>query len=293
MSDQPTPWPSQPAQVPPPPGAPSAGGPPPPYGSPPPVYGAPPPPYGGPPPTYGGPAGGPPGFGAGFGGYTGPLPPAKNGLAVAALVVGILAIFGFFTLVIPLLAIGLGLGAASKAKRSNGVVGGAGKARAGWILGLIGTVGFVVLIVLIATGVIETGDTSIDDLDMAACYDLPLDSGFDDEISSLKEIPCDEPHDGQLFAGGELNPDRDRDYPASADALTTEAGTACSGTPFEEFTGERYATSPLGIYVLVPSEAAWTASRGSYSCFLVSADGSALVESMESGASASSDGTGT
>jgi len=282
MSDQPTPWPSQPSQVPPPP-----------YGAPPPPYGAPPPPYGAPPPPYGGPAGGPPGFGGGFGGYGGPLPPAKNGLAVAALILGIFGIFGFFTLVIPLVAIGLGLGAASRAKRSNGAIGGAGKARAGWILGLIGTAGFVVFVVLIATGVIESDKKSVNDLDIGACYDLPLDSSLDDEISTLKEIPCDEPHDGQLFAQGELNPDRDRDYPSDADALTTEAGTACAGDPFEEFTGESYAASPLAMYVLVPSKDGWTSSRGSYSCFVVSADGSALLESAEAGSSASSDGTGS
>lgn len=291
MSDQPTPWPSQPSPVPPPPGSPYGGSTPPPpaYGAPPPPYGAPPPPYGAP-PAYGGP-GGPPGFGGGAGGYGGGFPPAKNGLATAALVLGILALPLFFTLVIPLLALGLGLGAASKAKRSNGAIGGAGKAKAGWILGLIGTLGFVVLIVLVATGVIESDKKSVDDLDIGACYDLPLDSSLEDEISTLKEIPCDEPHDGQLFHQGELNPDRDRDYPSDAEALTNEAGTECVTGPFEDFTGESYQTSSLGIYVLIPSEDGWKASRGMYSCFLVSMDGSALTESKEAGGSASTEDT--
>ncbi len=71
-------------------------------------------------------------------------------MAIAALVLGILALALSFTvvggIVLGILALVFGLVAARRAKRGDG--GGRGMATAGWILGLIGIVLAVVLIVV-------------------------------------------------------------------------------------------------------------------------------------------------
>ena len=112
------------------------------YGQPPPSYGQ-QPPYGQPPPSYGqqpdygqSPAYGQPGYGQ---------PPVRqggNGLAVAALVLGILALVSFLTILggigLGLIAVILGFIARSKAKQGTGS--GTGLAVGGIITGLLGIV---------------------------------------------------------------------------------------------------------------------------------------------------------
>lgn len=239
------------------------------------------------PPGYAGAYGqgpsGPGGYGPG--GYGGPVVPRRNGLAIAALILGLISIVGFITFVIPALALGLGLAAASKAKRSGGAVGGAGMARAGWILGALGVAGFVTIIVLVATGVIDTDEKSVDDLDIGSCYDLPIESDAETEtISKLKEIDCDKPHDGQLVHEGQLNPDGDRPYVDDMQALTNEAGLECIDEPFTDFTGSAFDPAEFSIYVLVPPEETWDLTKGGYSCFLTSVSGDPLTQSYEDGA---------
>ena len=73
-----------------------------------------------------------------------PLPKPVEGRAIAALICGIAAPLGAFLLfgvsgvILGAVALGLGLSARSRIKRSGGVLGGGGMALAGWILGVVG-----------------------------------------------------------------------------------------------------------------------------------------------------------
>ena len=86
---------------------------------------------------------------------TAPPPPAVTnpyaavrpveGIAIAALVVGLVSVIGAFFDGVPgvimgLVAIFLGLRARGRIKRSNGALGGGGLALAGWIAGVCGLV---------------------------------------------------------------------------------------------------------------------------------------------------------
>lgn len=119
----------------------------------PPGYGAPPPP---PPPGYGGPGyGGPP-----MGG-----PPQNSTKAVAALVVGIVSpVLGLCCAILGLVgivAVVLGRNAQKEIAASHGGLTGAGMAKAGVILGVIGiSLGLVMTIVNIA--LLVAGDGTID-----------------------------------------------------------------------------------------------------------------------------------
>ena len=118
----------------------------------PPGYGAPPPP----PPGYGGPGQGAPGYG----GPTYGGPPQNSSKAVASLVVGIISpILGFCCAIIGLVgivAVVLGRSAQKEIAASNGALTGEGMAKAGVILGIIGSVigiGMTILnVVLLMTG---------------------------------------------------------------------------------------------------------------------------------------------
>lgn len=126
----------------------------------PPGYGAPPPP----PPGYGAPPPPPPGYGGGGGyggpgyggtGYGGPSAggPARNSSkAVAALVVGIVSVLlGFccaFIGLVGIVAIVLGRSAQKEIALSGGALTGEGMAKAGVILGIIGSVVGVAMTIL-------------------------------------------------------------------------------------------------------------------------------------------------
>lgn len=94
--------------------------------------------------------------------------PKRTGLAVTALVFGILALLTFWTVILTvlgvlfgLLAIVLGLIAMSKARR--GAAGGSGMALTGVIMGFIGLIGSIVVGVLVWVVFKDTGGTDLID----------------------------------------------------------------------------------------------------------------------------------
>jgi hypothetical protein len=113
------------------------------YGSVPPPPGSyPPPPPGGYPPAPGG-----------YGG-----PPQQNKKAMWSMITGIVSVVGLcctFGGLIGIAALVLGLISRGEIARSNGTQTGSGMAIAGIVTGAIGIIGFVVIIVLFATGAID------------------------------------------------------------------------------------------------------------------------------------------
>ena len=84
--------------------------------------------------------------------------PRTDGMAIAALVVGIVAVpgifcYGILAVILGAVAIFLGLRARRQIKASGGAVGGYGLAQAGWIIGLcaaiLGALYFIFIVVLI------------------------------------------------------------------------------------------------------------------------------------------------
>jgi len=116
------------------------------------------------------------------GGYGAPVPSPSNGLATAALVLGIVSLVLCQWMFLPgLVAFILGLVAAGTAKKIGGV--GLGKARAGWILGLasvvvgvavwvFGTIAFVAAII----GFAENLDVPVGDVADPGTYSTMVDT---------------------------------------------------------------------------------------------------------------------
>jgi hypothetical protein len=93
------------------------------------------------------------------GGYPGAvMAPKTDGMAIAALVVGIVAAVGVFcygivAIILGPIAIYLGLRSRRQIKASGGALGGYGMAQAGWIIGLIAAILGLIYLAFIVIGV--------------------------------------------------------------------------------------------------------------------------------------------
>jgi hypothetical protein len=196
-------------------------------------------------------------------------------MAVAALVCGIAGIFLFFVFVPSAVALVLGLIAASRAKRTRPPGPRLGMARAGWILGAIGVALFALIVILAATGVIESDDIGVTDLEEGDCVDLRTGA----EIRDLPRRDCDEAHDGEVFLVADVSIDTD-EYPGLP-ALAREIDAACSGVAFQDYVGVPYLQSELEYSYLYPVEDGWDRGDREFVCIAVEADGSKLIESIQ------------
>ena len=71
------------------------------------------------------------------------------------------------------------------------------------------------------------------------------------------------------------------EYPGDAD-LTAEIEALCTGSAFEDYTGEHAtATARLDYFFLYPTEESWDFGDRGFTCMAVSADGSPLEDSVE------------
>ena len=204
-----------------------------------------------------GPAGGPPM-------YTPTPRPQRSGLAIAAMVCGIAGVFTFWLFGIPpILATIFGFVSAASIKKSNGLRTGLGMARTGWILGVLGIIGFGVFIWAAVTDRIGDNDdnASVLDLEIGDCLaDLPSQG----VVYEVELVDCNLPHAGEVFFTGELDPDRSRSFPGDS-VVSDEAGASCL-EQFEPFVGESYNLSVLDLQYLQPNEVGWKATRGGFTC---------------------------
>jgi hypothetical protein len=73
------------------------------------------------------------------------------------------------------------------------------------------------------------------------------------EVTSLPAVPCNEPHDNEVFAVFDI---QQSSFP-QGDAMESIAYDTCLDR-FESFVGRDYETSALDVLSLYPTEASWT-----------------------------------
>lgn len=209
-------------------------------------------------------------------------PSESAGLATAALVCGLAGLVVFIFLAPSVVALVLGLIAARRARARPHPGDGRGRAIAGWILGIVGILGFVA--VVITAIVVEEDDSSVRDdevsvydLEAGDCVNLPVD--VEDAIEDLPVRDCAEPHDAEVYAIDDLTNDAD-DYPGM-DAVANDTERTCAGDAFERYVGTDVASSRYGYYYLFPSEESWVQGDREYVCMVISIDGSTLTGSVQ------------
>ena len=83
------------------------------------------------------------------------------------------------------------------------------------------------------------------------CYDDQM--FFSGEVTDVPGVPCDQPHDNEVFALFDL---QGSDY--LGDDVTLELADAGCLERFHSYVGAAYEESVLAITHLVPSEGSWT-----------------------------------
>lgn len=141
------------------------------------------------------------------------------------------------------------------------------------------------LAVLVAAAVLAiaavlslSNETSWTDLDAGDCIDLAgaVDDAADEDaasVFSVDTVDCDEPHDAEIVARGELDPDGDRPYPAD-DELFDEADRACA-----DLVPASVDTSVYGIVPIAPDERTWDERGGRFVCVAVVVGGGTVTGS--------------
>ena len=210
-------YPPESAPTPPPtPPAPGPAGGPPPGGATPP--GNPPPGYGappagGPPPPYGTP---PPGGPVGPGGP----PPTRSGGTKVLIIIGAVVVGLVLLSIVSILAITF-LGEEEPDRDESGAIE-------------------------------EEGDLGVFSLQVGDCFDDVESALGGGEVESVPAIPCDQPHDNEVFAKPQLP---DGPYPGD-DEILVEAQELCLDE-FTAYTGQDYDTSPLDVFPITPTEQTW------------------------------------
>ncbi len=151
--------------------------------------------------------------------------------------------------------------------------------RAGWIAALAVTIVAVIVVATVALFVaLGSPGTSVVDLDVGDCFDLPVASGDGSRAGDVEVVDrvdvfsCDDPHLAEVVLVGELNPARDLEYPSDAD-LFEQTDRRCAAAA--SVAGEAF-----GIISLAPTEGAWTASLGRFQCVAVPFGGVPTVGSL-------------
>lgn len=145
-----------------------------------------------------------------------------------------------------------------------------------WILGLGAVVIAIVVLGVVALLLATSGDdTLVLDLEPGDCLLLPEDM-TNPAIGNVRVVGCDEPHEAEVFATGELDPDRDQPYPADPDQLFAQVDRACADTLAER----PDVVDRFGVLPVVADERSWESFRGLYVCVAIPYGGGTTTGSL-------------
>lgn len=100
--------------------------------------------------------------------------------------------------------------------------------------------------------VVEAGEVGAFEVRVGDCFDDGQLSAEASEVQEVDALPCDQPHDNEVYAVFELP---DGEYPGD-DAVIEQSNAGCIER-FAEFTGTAYEESQLDITQLFPTEDSW------------------------------------
>lgn len=99
--------------------------------------------------------------------------------------------------------------------------------------------------------VTEGGTVDVFEVSVGDCIGNPAEG----EITDVEVVPCDDPHDGEVYYEFELD---EGEWPGDA-AVSTAAEEGCTAAEaFEAFIGTPYDESTVWVQFLLPTEEAWT-----------------------------------
>lgn len=129
-------------------------------------------------------------------------------------------------------------------------------------------------LLLVAVALVACSQGNVFSIEEGTCFD---DEGeFNDEVSSVPIVDCDDPHDNEVYAIFEMT---DTDFPGS-EAAGAQADQMCLPA-FESFVGLGYDVSILDFGWLVPTDESWDGGDREIVCFLYRVDLEKMTGTME------------
>lgn len=96
------------------------------------------------------------------------------------------------------------------------------------------------------------------------------------EVSSVEAVPCDEPHDNEVYAAFDIEGD---EFPG-ADEVETVANERCLDE-FEPFVGASYDESRFAYWPMTPTESSWGQGDREVLCLVYDVDLQKITGSVE------------
>jgi hypothetical protein len=121
--------------------------------------------------------------------------------------------------------------------------------------------------------VLDAGEVAVGQLRAGDCFEDP--SASTASVSRLLVMPCDDPHDSEIYFVYDVSGD---DYPG-APALDEESDRRCA-VEFESFVGTDRAESELEFFALIPTRESWEGDDRTVLCALFARDLQPLTGSM-------------
>jgi len=125
--------------------------------------------------------------------------------------------------------------------------------------------------------VTEAGDADVFSMSVGDC--LPDPSAATGEVTEVAVVPCDEPHEGEVFFAYDIEEEA---LPATA-AMEAIVQEQCLGANFESFVGMPYDESVLEVTWLEPTAESWAAGDREILCIITDPAGG-VTESLEGAA---------
>ena len=97
----------------------------------------------------------------------------------------------------------------------------------------------------------EGGDVGVFALEVGDCFDQPPDGN----IQEVAGVPCEEPHDLEVYAIFDMEGGDDAPFPGSE--AVEAAAEECQATLFEDYVGVDFASSRFGVLPLTPTQDSW------------------------------------
>jgi hypothetical protein len=198
-----------------------------------------------------------------------PAAPGTDGMAIAALVTGLLGPLGLL----------FGVLAHQRIRRSGR--GGSGLATAGIVLGglWLAFLALGVIGILIGTTSSEAPTPQatasqavpVDEVRIGQCFP-PIEDGI---VVKVAVVPCSSPHESEAFAQFSMPKGR---YPGERPILI-EANDGCTKRLSSYVGAERASSGAFELLYLYPREANWRIGDRQISCLLIASDGKLLTRS--------------
>ena len=144
---------------------------------------------------------------------------------------------------------------------------------------MVGLIGVALLVVAVAVAVLaalaasEDG-TSIVELEVGDCFELPDDAADVDELQSVEVVDCATPHEAEVVSDGTLATD-DAPYPED-DELFVMVERACRDAGVVE-------SDAFGLLPVAPSPELWESFDGRFLCVAIPFGGEPVTGSIVAG----------